>query len=349
MENRILSKSIDYDLEGGVNNFIKTQSLGIESNDFIWFDSIQKEKIPIIKDDYAGIANAHLINDIPRLNKFFESVNKNLSIGQYLLVCVQTKEARKRKLFKGYPRILSSVIYGIDFILSRVLPKISFTKAFYFKVTKGKGRVLSLTECLGRLVSCGFEIVNHKEVGYLTYIISQKTTVPEFNMKPTYGALVKLNRIGKDGEFFEVYKFRTMHPYSEYLQGYVYKHNKLQDGGKFKDDFRITSWGRLFRKLWIDELPMFINFFKGEMKLFGVRPLSQHYFNLYPVELQELRKKVKPGLIPPFYSDLPSTLDEIVESEINYIYKYLDKPIRTDIKYLLKALNNIVIKRARSN
>lgn len=69
----------------------------------------------------------------------------------------------------------------------------------------------------------------------------------------------------------------TMHPYSEYLQRYVFEKNSLQEGGKIKDDFRVTYWGRIMRKLWIDELPMFINFFKGDLKLVGVRPLSTHY------------------------------------------------------------------------
>jgi lipopolysaccharide/colanic/teichoic acid biosynthesis glycosyltransferase len=62
-----------------------------------------------------------------------------------------------------------------------------------------------------------------------------------------------------------------------------------QEGGKFKDDFRITTWGRVLRKLWIDELPQFINFFKGELSLVGVRALSDHYFQLYPKDVQELR------------------------------------------------------------
>jgi len=50
---------------------------------------------------------------------------------------------------------------------------------------------------------------------------------------------------------------------------------------------------------------MFYNLLKGEMKLVGVRPLTEHYFSLYRKKLQELRAKTKPGLIPPFYLDMP--------------------------------------------
>ena len=107
----------------------------------------------------------------------------------------------------------------------------------------------------------------------------------------------------------KVYKLRTMHPYSEFIQSYVYRLHDLQGGGKFKNDFRITSWGAICRKIWLDELPMLMNFFRGDMKLIGVRPLSRHYFELYRKDVQERRIKYKPGLIPPFYADMPGDLE----------------------------------------
>jgi len=142
---------------------------------------------------------------------------------------------------------------------------------------------------------------------------------------------------------------RTMHPYAEYLQEYVFEKNALQEGGKFKNDFRVSTIGKLMRKLWLDELPMFINLFKGDVKIVGVRPLSQHYFSLYTPELQQLRIKHKPGLIPPFYVDNPKTLEEIMESERKYLEQYEKHPFRTDIKYFFLAIYNIVIKHYRSN
>ena len=146
-----------------------------------------------------------------------------------------------------------------------------------------------------------------------------------------------MNRVGKSGKSITVYKIRTMHPYAEYLQEYIYKVNELEKGGKFKNDFRVTTWGRVLRRLWIDELPMIINLLKGQLKLVGVRPLSQQYLSLYKRELVEERKKVKPGLIPPFYADLPKTLDEIMESEIKYLKAYKSSPFFTDLKYFFYA------------
>ena len=72
------------------------------------------------------------------------------------------------------------------------------------------------------------------------------------------------------------------------------------------------------------------------------------YFLKYPKFLQELRVKIKPGLIPPYYADLPNNFNEILLSEENYIKKKLISPIKTDIIYFFKAIWNILFKGARS-
>jgi lipopolysaccharide/colanic/teichoic acid biosynthesis glycosyltransferase len=140
-----------------------------------------------------------------------------------------------------------------------------------------------------------------------------------------------------------------MHPYSEYLQDYVYRQNKLQQNGKLKNDYRVCTVGQFLRKYWIDELPMLINFFKGDLKLVGVRPISNHYFNLYSEELKQKRIHHKPGLLPPFYADLPKTMEEIMESELKYLEAYEKHPLKTDWKYFWKVFVNIVFKKARSS
>ena len=113
-------------------------------------------------------------------------------------------------------------------------------------------------------------------------------------------------------------------------------------------DLFITRVGRFLRKTWLDELPMLINWMKGDLKLVGVRPLSSHYFSLYSEELRALRIRTKPGLIPPFYADMPGTLDEIQESERRYLEQYLRSPFLTDWRYFWKAFRNIVFRGKRS-
>jgi lipopolysaccharide/colanic/teichoic acid biosynthesis glycosyltransferase len=122
----------------------------------------------------------------------------------------------------------------------------------------------------------------------------------------------------------------------------------LLPGGKVRDDFRLTEWGKVMRRLWLDELPMLYNLVKGDLQLFGVRPLSAQYFDMYPKDLQELRMQVKPGLVPPFYADMPETFEEICESERRYIQAYLERPVRTQVGYFWRAFVNIVFKGARS-
>ena len=154
-----------------------------------------------------------------------------------------------------------------------------------------------------------------------------KIKKPLYDTSPSHYPLIKLKRIGQYGTTINVYKLRTMHSYSEYLQDYIYKNNNIYNGGKFKNDFRISSAGRIIRKLWIDELPMLLNLLKGEVKIFGVRPLSQQYYNLYTEELKKERIKYKPGLIPPYYVDLPKDLDEIMASEMKYLKLYDKNPL----------------------
>ena len=157
-----------------------------------------------------------------------------------------------------------------------------------------------------------------------------------------------MQRVGQGGRLRYYYKLRTMHPYAEYLQASIYATNALAPNGKFKDDFRVTSWGRFMRRTWLDELPMVVNLLRGDLKLVGVRPLSRHYLSLYPPELLALRLRHKPGLIPPFYVDLPEGFDAICASEQRYLEAYERHPLRTDLRYLTLAVRRIVFEHARS-
>ena len=103
------------------------------------------------------------------------------------------------------------------------------------------------------------------------------------------------------------------------------------------------------RQFWLDELPMIINILKGDLKIVGVRPLSKHYYSLYTKELQDKRIDSKPGLLPPFYVDMPSTLDEIIESELKYLRAYEKRPFLTDMRYFFSICSNIIVRKARSN
>ena len=330
--------------------------------DFIekYFDLNQEEthitststhfNINSLKDNsMLSLINLKKVNDTRYINKFFESVNVKLPHSGLFFGCFETSPNRRKAIMDKFPFFLNWFVYFFDTLFTRVFPKLKITKKLYFYLTKGRSRVISRAETYGRLYSCGFEIVDQKAIDNIQYFVVKKVKEPVYDKNPTYGPIIRLKRIGKDKKKFRVFKLRTMHPYSEYLQEYIYNQNSLQAGGKIKDDFRISPEGRFFRKFWIDEFPMLINILKGDMKLVGVRPLSSHFFSLYTKELQDLRTQFKPGFIPPFYVDLPDTMEEIMASEKKYLEAYAKEPLKTDLKYIYLSLKNVLFKGARSN
>jgi undecaprenyl phosphate N,N'-diacetylbacillosamine 1-phosphate transferase len=93
----------------------------------------------------------------------------------------------------------------------------------------------------------------------------------------------KQERPGKNGEIFTIYKIRTMSKVTHV------------NGIKLKDVERLTSIGRIIRKLSLDELPQLWNVVKGEMSFVGPRPLLPKYLPLYSSE-QAKRHNVRPGI-----------------------------------------------------
>jgi exopolysaccharide biosynthesis polyprenyl glycosylphosphotransferase len=96
-------------------------------------------------------------------------------------------------------------------------------------------------------------------------------------------------RMGLDGERFEMLKFRTMVQGAERLTGPVWA---------TEDDPRVTPVGRWLRRLSLDELPQLINVLRGEMSLVGPRPerppLIEEFRKSVPKYM--LRHKVKAGM-----------------------------------------------------
>ena len=303
----------------------------------------------LTENRFSTIINLMWTNNIRGINDFLVAVHDKLPYEGVYVGCVQSKSQYKKKFFKKYPFGINYLLYSIDFFFKRIVPKWGFTREIYFWMTNGRKRILAKAEVFGRLYAAGFEVKDEFKAAGLLYFIAEKKKEPIRHEIFNYSPIIKLSRVGKNGKIFKVFKLRTMHPYSEFLQPYIYEKNRLQEGGKFNHDIRITTFGRMLRKFWLDELPMLFNLLKGDMKLVCVRPLSKHYFNLYSSELQEKRTKVKPGLLPPFYADMPKTLDEIQHSEMTYLQLCEEKGVlRTDVSYFIRILRNILFKKARS-
>ncbi len=298
---------------------------------------------------FDTVLNLMPLNQIRGINKMFAVVNDKLPDDGLFVCCVMPQEVVKRNIMKKFPPLVNFVVYSSLFLYKRVLPKLFMTSRLYYDITEGKNRMLSLAEVLGRLCYCGFEILDEHKMGDYIYIVARRSFTPQTVQRRLYGMFVSLDRVGKGGKTFTVYKFRTMHPYAEYLQEYIYNRNSLQEGGKFKHDIRITTLGRFLRSCWLDELPMILNMLKGDIKLVGVRPISRQYYSLYSKELQQKRTLHRPGLLPPFYADMPKTLDEIQASEMKYLTACEQRgTLPTDFIYFWKILFNITFRHARS-
>lgn len=296
------------------------------------------------------IINLMPLNQIRGINHMFGVINDKLPDDGLYVCCYEPQSTTKRKMLTRFTPVFGWMYYFTQYLFKRVLPKIFMTERLYFDLTEGKDRILSKAEVLGRLCYCGFEIVAEHKYGDLTYVIARRSFTPATIHKKRYGILVQLERVGKNGQPILVYKFRTMHPYSEYIQSYIYDKYSLQAGGKFKRDIRVTTTGRWLRKAFVDEWPMLLNLFQGDVKLIGVRPISQQYLSLYSPELQEKRLHHKPGLMPPFYADMPSTLEEIQQSEMRYLNSCERRgTFLTDIIYFFKISVNLLFRHAHSN
>jgi lipopolysaccharide/colanic/teichoic acid biosynthesis glycosyltransferase len=94
-------------------------------------------------------------------------------------------------------------------------------------------------------------------------------------------------RIGKDGKPFKLFKFATMLKNSPNIgTGTV----------TVKNDPRVLPMGRFLRKSKLNELPQLLNILLGDMSIVGPRPQTRQCFDAFPIHLQQIIVRVKPGL-----------------------------------------------------
>ena len=97
------------------------------------------------------------------------------------------------------------------------------------------------------------------------------------------GAFFFQTRVGKDGKFFKIYKYKSM------------TDERDENGVLLPDAQRLTKVGRIVRSTSLDELPQLFNVLKGEMSLIGPRPLPIDYYPYFN-EVEQHRHDVRPGI-----------------------------------------------------
>jgi exopolysaccharide biosynthesis polyprenyl glycosylphosphotransferase len=150
--------------------------------------------------------------------------------------------------------------------------------------------------------------------------------------------LFKQKRVGRWGELFTMYKFRSMFTDAEERKKELMAQNEMEGGVifKMKDDPRVTRVGRIIRKLSIDELPQLWNVLKGDMSLVGPRPPVPQEVDEYSLS-DRRRLEVVPGITCIWQvsgrSNIP--FDQQVELDVQYIES---QSFWTDVKILLKTI-----------
>lgn len=138
----------------------------------------------------------------------------------------------------------------------------------------------------------------------------------------TGGIFFKQKRVGKNGRFFIIYKYRSMvHNADELLEELLkdekYK-NAWTENQKIENDPRITPIGRFLRKSSLDELPQILNVLKGEMSIVGPRPLVEGELEAHGGS--KLYWQAKPGITGWWASHGRSDVDYDERLKMEYFY-----------------------------
>ena len=152
-------------------------------------------------------------------------------------------------------------------------------------------------------------------------------------------------RVGKNGRYFNIYKFRSMYVDAELRKKELLEKNEM-DGPIFKleHDPRITPAGAFLRKTSLDELPQFFNIFLGQMSLVGTRPPTVEEFQQYELYYRR-RLSIKPGLTGLWQVSGRNEItdfNEIVKLDLEYIDNW---SLSSDIRILLMTVWVVVMKK----
>ena len=133
------------------------------------------------------------------------------------------------------------------------------------------------------------------------------------------GVLFRQTRIGKDGEPFEVVKFRTMRHDRRRSQQPIDIADRRRTH-KHPNDPRHTPVGRFLRQTSLDELPQLINVMRGEMSLIGPRPELVALVDEYP-DWQHARHAVRPGMTGLWQISArgEKAMEECVDIDLDYV------------------------------
>lgn len=175
-------------------------------------------------------------------------------------------------------------------------------------------------------------------IGVIIMFIAMIFVGPLIKLESPGPLFFKQKRVGKNGRYFYIYKFRSMYVDAEERKAALMAQNEM-NGLMFKmdDDPRITKIGKFIRKTSIDELPQFINVLKGDMSLVGTRPPTVNEFKQYEGH-HKRRLSVKPGITGMWQAygrNSVKDFEDVVKMDLDYIDNW---SLGLDIKILCKTV-----------
>ena len=180
-------------------------------------------------------------------------------------------------------------------------------------------------------------------VGIVLLAVATVIVGPIIKLESPGPIFFKQKRVGKNGRYFYLYKFRSMYVDAEERKSELMAQNEMS-GLMFKmyNDPRITKVGKFIRKTSIDELPQFINVLKGDMSLVGTRPPTVNEFNQYEGH-HKRRLSMKPGITGMWQAYGRNTVkdfEDVVKMDLNYIDNW---SLGLDMKILGKTVVTVFI------
>lgn len=198
------------------------------------------------------------------------------------------------------------------------------------KDTDKSKRMLDVDELLKEK---GFQLILKRLFDFIVSLIGLVILLPIFllisgviKMDSQGPVFYKQVRIGKNGEPFKIFKFRTM----------IQNADKLGLQITVDKDIRITKVGKFLRKIKLDELPQLINVIIGDMSFVGPRPEVPKYVAMYDCYQKNILK-VRPGITDIAsieYKDESSLLTNSSDPERTYIEDIMPKKIELNIIYI---------------
>ena len=177
--------------------------------------------------------------------------------------------------------------------------------------------------------------------GLVFMTIAMIFVAPAIKIESKGPLFFKQKRVGKNGRYFYIYKFRSMYIDAEERKKELMAQNEMNGlMFKMKDDPRITKVGKFIRKTSIDELPQFINVLKGDMSLVGTRPPTVGEFKQYKGH-HKRRLSMKPGITGMWQAygrNSVMDFDEVVKMDLEYIDNW---SVMLDIKILFKTVATV--------